>query len=147
MFPKSEDGKTHFPKTRAEANVGGFITPHFHFSEMDCRDGTPIPDHLLSNVITLCTNLEIIRKAVGAPLHINSCYRHAAYNKKVGGVPSSQHLTASAADFTVKHLTPVELGAIIKDLIKRKQVRPGGIGIYKGFVHYDIRGRLTEWSQ
>lgn len=56
-----------------------------------------------------------------------------------------QHLTASAADVTAKNYTPKRLTAVIERLIKEGKVKQGGIGIYPGFTHYDIRGKKARW--
>ena len=33
----------------------------------------------------------------------------------------------------------------IEKLIKEGKMKQGGIGIYKGFIHYDIRGTKARW--
>jgi hypothetical protein len=43
--------------------------------------------------------LEPARAKVG-PIRVTSGYRNAEVNKKVGGAPTSQHLTGCAADIT-----------------------------------------------
>lgn len=59
------------------------LTKNFHSSEFDCRDGTLVPISLQANVEELAKNLQVLRDEIGEPLHINSAYRHAAYNKKI----------------------------------------------------------------
>lgn len=121
------------------------LTKNFHSSEFDCRDGTLVPISLQANVEELAKNLQVLRDEIGEPLHINSAYRHAAYNKKIGGVPSSQHIKAKAADITAKSYTPKKLAAVIERLIKAGKMKQGGIGIYPGFTHYDTRGTKARW--
>lgn len=132
---------------RKDIPENGLITPHFSIHEMDCRDGTPIPDGFIPNVVKLCQQLEVIRTAINGPIHVNSCYRHPSYNRRVGGVDRSQHLTASAADITTKLLTPRQVAQVIKRLIKQGKIVPGGLGIYPGFVHYDVRGVYATWGK
>jgi uncharacterized protein YcbK (DUF882 family) len=93
----------------------------------------------------LAANLQVLRDHIGESVHINSCYRPEDYNKKVGGKSKSQHLTASAADITTKRYSPVRLAAIIEKLISQGKMKQGGLGIYPGFVHYDIRGKKARW--
>lgn len=62
-----------------------------------------IPVDLLQNVIRLHDNiLYPLRKAIGCPVIISSCYRCEKLNKIIGGVKNSQHNEAKAVDFTVK---------------------------------------------
>lgn len=121
------------------------LTKNFFLSEFACRDGTQVPVKYLDNVKTLASNLQVLRDYIGEPLHVNSGYRTPEYNKKVGGKKNSQHLTASAADITCKTKTPKQLAAIIEKLIKEGKMKQGGIGVYPGFVHYDVRGTRARW--
>ena len=121
------------------------LTKNFSSEEFDCRDGTPVPDPLKPNVIELAKNLQVLRDEISEPIHINSAYRHTAYNKKIGGKPQSQHIQAKAADITAKSFTPKQLAAVIEKLIKAGKMKQGGIGVYPGFTHYDIRGTIARW--
>lgn len=121
------------------------LTKNFSLHEFYTHDGTPVPEKYMDNVRELAKNLQVIRDEIGEPLRINSAYRHPAYNKKIGGAKNSQHLTASAADVTAKNYTPKQLAAVIERLIKQGKVKQGGIGIYPGFTHYDIRGKKARW--
>ena len=121
------------------------LTQNFDLSEFNCKDGRIIPNELLPNVQEVANNLQVLRDYIGEPIHINSCYRPEDYNKKVGGKPKSQHLTASAADITCKSKTPKQLAAIVEKLIADKKLRFGGLGIYPGFIHVDIRKNKARW--
>lgn len=121
------------------------ITKNFTREEFDCNDGTEVPSIFIPNIFLLANNLQVLRDDIGEPLHINSGYRTPGYNKKVGGVKSSQHLKAKAADITAKSYTPKKLAARIEKLIKAGKMKQGGLGIYPGFIHYDIRGKKTRW--
>lgn len=73
------------------------VTAHFSRSEMR-YDSTPAIYR--PNLEALAVLLERVRLAVGAPLAVNSTYRTAERNAELPGASSSsQHLTASAADF------------------------------------------------
>jgi uncharacterized protein YcbK (DUF882 family) len=121
------------------------LTKNFNLIEFACKDGTPVPDHLLCNVQILATNLQVLRDELDEPIRLNSGYRTPEYNKKIGGAKNSQHLLGKAADITVKSKIPKQLAAVIEKLIAQGKMRQGGIGVYKGFVHYDVRGRKARW--
>lgn len=121
------------------------LTKNFNLSEFHCRDGTPVPEKYVHNVKKLAANLQILRDEIAEPLHINSAYRTPAYNKKIGGKPASKHMLAQAADLTAKSYTPKQLAAVIERLIKERKMIQGGIGIYPGFTHYDIRETKARW--
>lgn len=121
------------------------LTKNFTREEFDCRDGTKVPDNLLSNAQELADNLQVLRDYLGEPVHINSGYRTKTYNKKVGGKAASKHLKAQAGDLTVKSKTPKQLHTIIERLIKQNKMKQGGLGLYPGFVHYDVRGVKARW--
>jgi uncharacterized protein YcbK (DUF882 family) len=121
------------------------LTSHFAWEEFDCKDGTKVPQEYWGNVQLLATNLEALRRAFDKPIQIVSGFRTKAHNKAVGGAPSSQHLTASAADIKIEGHTPKEVAAKIEALVADKRMTQGGIGIYPTWVHYDIRGVHARW--
>lgn len=121
------------------------LTENFNLLEFICHDGTRVPDELIPNVKELAENLQVIRDELNEPLHVNSGYRTPSWNKRVGGVASSQHLLGKAADLTCKSKSPRQLAKIIEGLIKEGKIKQGGLGIYPGFVHYDIRGVRARW--
>lgn len=121
------------------------LTPNFDLAEFHCNDGTKVPAELMPNVRELAANLQILRDEIGEPIRINSAYRHPAYNKRIGGATNSQHLLAKAADITAKSYTPKKLAAVVERLIKAGKMKQGGIGVYPGFTHYDVRGTKARW--
>lgn len=122
------------------------LTPNFSKSEFDCRDGSEMPSDVLDNVKELAKNLQVIRDEIGKSIHVNSGYRSPSYNKKIGGATRSQHLLGNAADLRVNGMKPSELHKVILRLIKGKKISEGGVGLYRTFVHYDIRGRKARWN-
>lgn len=74
------------------------ISEHFKLNEMACKDGS---DKVLYST-ELLSKLEELRAYGGYTITINSGYRSASHNKKVGGATSSQHLKGTAADIVVK---------------------------------------------
>ena len=122
------------------------LTKNFSRQEFDCKDGTKVPDNLLNNLKELAENLQVLRDYLNTPVSITgSGYRTPSHNKKVGGASNSQHLYAKAADINAKGLTPKELFRTIENLISLGKMKQGGLGLYKTFVHYDIRGTKARW--
>lgn len=123
------------------------LTENFSTEEFACKDGTPVPAHLIPNIMELAANLQVLRDYLGEPVHVNSGYRTPAYNKKIGGKPGSKHMNAQAGDITVKSKTPKQLNAIIEQLIAEGKMKQGGLGLYPGFNHYDVRGTKARWNE
>jgi len=122
------------------------LTKNFSRQEFDCKDGTSVPGQYIPNVVELASNLQVLRDHIGEPVIITgSGYRTPSHNKAVGGAVNSQHLTAKGADINARNYTPIELAKVIEELIAEGKMKQGGIGIYKGFVHYDIRGNKARW--
>lgn len=121
------------------------LTENFELIEFVCKDGSAVPDEYMHNVKLLAENLQVLRDELGEPIRINSAYRSPSYNKRIGGAKSSKHLLAQAADITVKGKTPKQLAAVIERLISQRKMKQGGLGVYPGFVHYDVRGTKARW--
>lgn len=122
------------------------ITPNFNKIEFDSNDGSEMPADVLQNVKEVARCLQILRDEIGKPIRINSGYRSPRHNKRVGGSPNSQHLLGKAVDIVVKDLPPVQVAEILEELIAEGTIPEGGIGIYPGFTHYDIRGTRARWD-
>jgi len=121
------------------------LTKNFNLSEFDCKDGTEMPSELLTNVLELAENLQVLRDFVRVPIKINSSYRSLSHNANVGGSKSSQHLFAKAADIVIESKSPEQVANIIKALISEGKMKQGGISAYNTFTHYDIRGHKARW--
>lgn len=119
---------------------------NFKITEFDCNDGTAVPPKYYTNVQNLMKQLEVLRSELGSSISINSAYRPSKYNKAVGGGSNSQHLYAKASDIVVKGYTPKQVHAKIEELTKAGKMTQGGLGLYKTFVHYDIRGTKARWD-
>jgi len=90
--------------------------------------------------------LQALRNYLNVSISVTgSGYRTISHNKKVGGAKNSQHLTASAADINAYNYEPEQLAEVIELLILKGEMKQGGIGVYAGFVHYDIRGTKARW--
>ena len=120
------------------------LTKNFSLSEFACNDGSEFPIDVIENIKELAINLQMLRDYIAIPITINSGYRSPAHNKKIGGVKNSQHLAGMAGD--LKSDLPTNLlGEAIELLIESGKMKQGGIGVYKTFVHYDIRGSRARW--
>ena len=76
-----------------------------------------IPSHeAIANLKRVCGWLEVLRERCGKPIIINSGYRSPQLNKKIGGVPTSNHLTGCAADIRVANMEQlIRYAAILLD--------------------------------
>lgn len=122
------------------------FTRNFYKSEFDSKDGSIMPFHIEERVKEVAKNLQVLRDYIDAPLNINSGYRSPDHNLEIGGVYNSYHVKGMAADITSKNYSPKRLYRIINKLIKKGLMTEGGIGIYNGFIHYDIRGYRARWD-
>ena len=73
---------------------------YFRTKEFECKCGQcSMPSEVQANIEALVNNvLDPLREACGKPIYVNSGHRCEAYNRKVGGVPRSQHIVGEAAD-------------------------------------------------
>jgi uncharacterized protein YcbK (DUF882 family) len=122
------------------------LTKNFSIYEFACHDGTDVPWSLVDNVTELAKNLQVLRDELGEPVKILSGFRNPTYNAKIGGEDHSFHMKAMAGDLTVKSLTPKQLHTKIESLIAAGKMKQGGLGLYNGFVHYDVRGVKARWN-
>jgi uncharacterized protein YcbK (DUF882 family) len=131
------------------------VTQHFRAQEFACHDGTAYPaEWIPERLAVLCRVLEVIREAVGQPILILSGYRSPAYNEarrrnSAGVAKDSQHVHGRAADIRVRDLPSSDLHATILRLHREgKLPEMGGLGLYRGWVHVDVRpgDRLARWN-
>lgn len=130
------------------------MSPHFHASEFDCHDGTPVPEQSYEALRHLCkTYLEPLRARFGS-VRITSGHRHEVYNRSIGGASESMHIYdlpernygVCASDVECERGTPQEWAAFLETL------NPGGLCAYpaSNFVHVDNRHRIglpaARWS-
>ena len=128
------------------------LSAYFHLDEFQCHDGTDVPDNLLGNVTRLAGTLTLIRLAAGVPLAIISGYRTPDYNKRIGGAAQSTHMTCEGADVRPgRGMSPAELHDMILAHYQNKKLPDlGGLGLYRSWVHVDIKkaadGHLRRWT-
>ena len=110
------------------------ISDHFKLSEMACKDGS---DKVMYST-ELLNKLEQLRAYGCFTITINSGYRSASHNKKVGGATNSQHTKGTAADIVVKKDGKTVSGKLICCLCQSLGFK--GIGyISETAVHVDMR--------
>ncbi len=120
---------------------------HFPASEFACRCGCGSE----GADPRLVEGLELLRSAIGAPVHVISGCRCDKHNTAVGGTPNSTHRCkrgekTRGADITTYKIPMIDL---FRAADKIPQFSMGGIGIYpkRGFIHVDIRGVRTRWGK
>lgn len=128
------------------------MSKFFTINDLNTASG-PVPPQFLGNAdktIRMINRVQMelySRKPGSRKGKITSGYRSPAYNATLPGASTtSQHLTASAVDYTNPDYTPKEVAAIADELMKLGEIPKGGIGIYKRHVHIDIRGRIARWN-
>lgn len=119
-----------------EGNVR--LSKNFTVKEFACFDGT---DTVFIS-LALVNLLQKIRDRFGKAVIINSAYRTEAHNKAIGGATYSQHKYGLAADIRINGVTPKAIAAYVETLMPLS----GGIGIYKSFVHVDVRRVKSRWN-
>ena len=119
-----------------EGNVK--LSKNFTVKEFACSDGT---DTVFIS-LALVNLLQKIRDHFGKAVIINSAYRTEAHNKSIGGATYSQHKYGLAADIHINGVTPKEIADYVETLMPSS----GGIGIYKSFVHVDVRRVKSRWN-
>jgi uncharacterized protein YcbK (DUF882 family) len=122
------------------------ITENFSLSEFECRCGCKMPDDVKTNILVLASQLQYLRDFIERPITVTNAYRCKSHNKKVGGVPNSQHILGNAADIKISGVIPQFVASMIDSEIKKCNMLQGGLGIYNTFTHYDIRGIKARWD-
>ena len=94
-----------------------------------------------TNILYSWRNLNWLRYLYNKPIIINSGYRNAAHNQRVGGVTTSQHLQGLAFDIKRSE----GLSQKIIDLAMEKPYKFGQVIFYDNFVHVTFSN--SKYSQ
>jgi len=144
-----------------QLNSKAKLSEHFTLGEMTAsshKEVYNIPSHeAIANLTNLCKWLEVLRERAGTPIRINSGYRSPQLNKRIGGVPTSNHLTGCAADIRVENMEQlIRYAAILLDyadeskqefdelLIERRSASPLGSSKNRYgaiWLHFAVRPR------
>ena len=126
------------------------LSDHLSWAELACNDGPPYPPAWHDRAVVLAAVFEDFRAALGGePIVIASAYRTPAHNRRIGGVPQSQHVQGRALDChppSRMFLSEFVEGA---KAFAQADDRIGGIGLYRWGVHWDLRPhtRLIAWNK
>ena len=118
-------------------------TKNFKVSEFACKCGCGFDD-IDQRVINMC---QIIRDALGVPVHVNSGCRCEKHNANVGGVKGSNHTKGLAADLSCS-LGAVKMFETVKKLhAEGKLPDLDYCKRYKSWIHIDCGGkRRNMWE-
>jgi|GEM_PF-891690 len=109
---------------------------------------TDPPERLWANILPLVPVLDRLRTDIGVPVVLTSVYRSPAYNAKIGGASRSQHMAFTAADLKVVGAGAGSTGDWANRIRQYRQsgMFEGGVGLYRTFVHVDVRGTRADWD-
>jgi uncharacterized protein YcbK (DUF882 family) len=123
------------------------VSKYFKDPEFACKCGCGFckPDG------KLLETLDLIREALGRPVTVTSGCRCPAHNKKVGGVPDSNHTHGDAADIQCPGMSADSVWQAVMKLYRLgKLPLLAGLGRYDTFCHVDVapkRAKLREWDE
>ena len=102
--------------------------------EFECHDGCEMPAEARANIEALVREvLDPSRERLGKAIRVNSGYRCAKHNLKVGGAVGSQHMKGEAAD-----IVPGDSLERLVRIIKEQGVFDQMI-VYPTFVHVSYK--------
>ena len=112
------------------------LNQYFKRSEVACSCGCGF-DSIDQETLAALT---AIREHFDSPLKITSACRCVVHNANCGGVPSSQHTRARAADIVVEGQDP----STVADYAESLGI---SVGRYNTFTHIDTRsGLAARWN-
>lgn len=121
------------------------LSENFSSSEFECKCGCKMPNDVYFNITKLANQLQILRNKIKSSISITSGYRCESHNKAISGAKNSKHILGKAVDIKVAGMQPKKVYNIIEELISEGVMLQGGLGLYKTWVHYDIRKTKARW--
>ena len=106
-----------------------------HFKAVELAASGLVPRKLWSNILPTVHYADLLRGVFGRT-GVRSGHRGPAHNARVGGTPSSLHLSFNALDLAPEDGSPGQWKDFFFDT-GLSQV--GGLGLYDDFVHIDTR--------
>jgi len=122
-------------------NVGD-LSEHFDRWEFACRGenccgrSAPISERLIDALEGFCKIISLNDDGVHIPMRVHSGFRCLTHNRTVGSHDASYHVLGMAADVSVLGLSPARVARMAEGVFDFER---GGIGVYCGFVHLDVR--------
>ena len=127
------------------------LSKHFVVEEFDCKDGTKVSRRDYAGLEYLCRQfLEPMRREFG-PCSVHSGFRTRSHNANVGGERNSYHIypdhdgNDQAVDVSFARGNSSRWHAKANAIRRRKRSGRGGLGLYRSFVHIDIRDFAANW--
>ena len=121
----------------------GNLSENFSSHEFACKGGnlccggsSPVSERLV-------LALQELRDNIGKPVNVSSGFRCLKYNRRMRSEDSSQHALGMAADIWVNGM---DTRTLAEEVEKVYAFRHGGIGVYSGFVHVDVRKEKSRWG-
>ena len=90
--------------------------------------------------------LQKLRDLWGQPMTVNSAARCAQHNKDVGGAPRSRHLSTETIASTAFDIKMLDRRKRHEFMELARSVGFNGIGLYKSFIHIDVRRHDAYWN-
>ncbi len=123
----------------SSVGVCGMINKYFSRDEFACKCGCGFS----AVDVDLLAVLTDVRGHFDKAVKINSACRCPAHNKAVGGEDKSMHMFGMAADFVVVGVSPAKVYQYLTGLYPTTY----GLGLYKTWVHLDVRRAPARWEK
>lgn len=100
-----------------------------------------INSNAFDNLLVLLEVLDGLRSHIGVPIIITSSFRDVKHNKRVGGVPNSQHLLGQAIDFYCNGILPFSVFEMIKEFFEKSALKKfvGQVIVHDSYIHIGLR--------
>lgn len=135
ITPEDIDGVTPWNDGKGDSRIGftgGWVTALGEYAWIRTKTETKIA-------------LMQVQKEFGKKLIVKSCFRSEEYNRKVKGVPNSEHLVGNALDITWDGFSSALSEDSWKFINICKKYGFGGFGGYDNFIHIDM-GQRRDWG-
>ena len=120
-----------------------YVSKWFKPAEFACRCGCGFGTKADDVNVGLLNVLDDVREHFGKPVYVVSGCRCKKHNTKVGGAKGSKHMLGIAADIKVRGVEPIEVYGYLTE----KYPKTFGIGLYKSWVHVDVRSNCARWDE
>ena len=119
------------------------VSEFFFRDEIECH-GLDCCNHSYPISSTLLKALDVFRAKVNEPVFLSCAFRCLKHNKSIGSTDTSQHPRGYAADVERLPTFTIEGMSAVAESIP--EFSNGGIGLYKSFIHLDVRDLPARWD-